>query len=365
LSIIVTNGVPKVDMPKMSGIEIKFLAPHYAHSVAGGPYTVVDTDGDGKGFVSFDGSYSHTHGVGAILVNYTWKEGSAILSQTPKPDLNLPVGKHSITLTVKDNGNSESTDLATVTVNPFGYPAVMTISPSNGTVAGGQVVTITGSGFNFTAVQTKVKFGLTELTGTALQFIDPFTIKLATPVAVVGTPVSVSVETPLAKSNAVTYTYVASSPIDFITGVLGTMDSPTSVRFGPDGKLYVGTLRGSLAKLTLDDSYTQVVSSTIAVVAEFRAILGIAFDPMQTSGNPDVYITSSQFYHGGSNSSSGTGINGNVKRVSGANLDVIVNIVTGLPVSDSDHGTYNILDESSKLSHQNCFAHKLLSSLRC
>lgn len=71
----------------------------------------------------------------------------------------------------------------------------------------------------------------------------------------------------------------------------------------------------------------------------FRAILGIAFNPLQTEGPSDVYITTSFFFHGGVTSSSGQSINGNIKKVSGANLDTIVDIVTGLPVSDHDHGT--------------------------
>jgi hypothetical protein len=67
--------------------------------------------------------------------------------------------------------------------------------------------------------------------------------------------------------------------------------------------------------------------------------LGLAFDPMDAGlTNPPVYITSSFYFHGESNSSSGEAINGKVHRVSGANLDIVENIITGLPVSDSDHG---------------------------
>ena len=81
----------------------------------------------------------------------------------------------------------------------------------------------------------------------------------------------------------------------------------------------------------------------ISTVANYRAILGIAFDPLDAgNANPPVYITSSYFFHGESKSSFGEAINGKVHKVSGANLDIVVNIITGLPVSDSDHGTHTI-----------------------
>jgi hypothetical protein len=48
---------------------------------------------------------------------------------------------------------------------------------------------------------------------------------------------------------------------------------------------------------------------------------------MQTGGYSDAFITTSFFFHGKNTSSS-------------ANLDVITDIVTGLPVSDHDHGTF-------------------------
>jgi hypothetical protein len=251
------------------------------------------------------------------------------------------VGEHVVTLTVKDNEDNEATDSTTITVNPFGFPAISNITPASGAIAGGQVVTIKGSGFTYAPALTKVKFGLIELTGSSITIVDQFTIRVRSPSAVIGSPVSVTVQTPLATSNAETYTYLASSPIAFNTDVLTTdIAAPTSAAFGTDGKLYVGTLYGYLARLTLDDTFTKVTSSVIAQVAPFRAILGIAFNPMQTEGLSDVYITTSFFFHGESKSSSGQSINGNVKKVSGANLDVIVDIVTGLPVSDHDHGKF-------------------------
>ena len=66
--------------------------------------------------------------------------------------------------------------------------------------------------------------------------------------------------------------------------------------------------------------------------------MGIAFDPTDTKEDPDVYFTASKFFHKGNLSSSGTTINGRIRRASGPLLETVINIVTGLPVSDLDHG---------------------------
>jgi glucose/arabinose dehydrogenase len=64
---------------------------------------------------------------------------------------------------------------------------------------------------------------------------------------------------------------------------------------------------------------------------------------MDTKAFPDVYFTSSFFFHKGNKSSSGTTINGRIRRASGPNLEDIVDIITGLPISDLDHGLNNIV----------------------
>lgn len=61
LSMLFTDSVPKANQPKISGIEIKRLAPHLAHAVAGGPYFSTDSDGDGFEAVAVDAYQSHTY----------------------------------------------------------------------------------------------------------------------------------------------------------------------------------------------------------------------------------------------------------------------------------------------------------------
>ena len=46
--------------PKVSGIEVIKLKPHLAHAVAGGPYSAIDSNGDGFETIAVDGGLSHT-----------------------------------------------------------------------------------------------------------------------------------------------------------------------------------------------------------------------------------------------------------------------------------------------------------------
>lgn len=323
----------------ISAIEIKLLAPHLAHAVSNGPYSAVDIGDSGAAVVSVDGRFSHTHGVGLFLTKWIWKEGANILATEATTSFTLPVGVHDVALTVVDSGNNAHTDMTTITVLSSGYPDITGISPSSGSIVGSDQITITGSGFTYPAKQTIVHFGNVDLSGNAIQVINATTIQVLSPAFTVGAPVEVSVKTPRGTSTAVPFTYVAASPIAFLSAKLTDFESPTAAVFGPDGKLYVGSLYGKLAKLTLNDDFTAVTSQVISMVANYRAILEIAFDPMDAGAdNPPVYCTSSYFFHRDSNSSSGNSINGKVHKVSGGNLDNVVDVITGLPVADHDHG---------------------------
>lgn len=344
LSISIANVVPKIDQGKLSGIEVKQLGLHLAHAVANGPYKVVDLDGDGYGEIVVDGGLSHTHGVGLVLNQWIWKEGPTVIGTGESTSISLPVGEHNVALTVIDDGSNDSTDLTTITVLPFGYPATVSLSPETGSIAGGNLVTVIGSGFTYSAAETVVHFGLIDLTGSQITIVDQFTIELLAPPNVVGVPVSVTVETPLAESNDIKYTYVAGVPIQFNSEIFTTIESPTVVKFGPDRRLYVGSINGKLARITLNDDYTEVVDTVIQTVAQYRTIIGLTFDPLDSSDFPAVYITTSFFFHGEEKSSSFQSINGNVLKITGPSLDdPPVAIVTGLPVSDHDHGVTGCL----------------------
>lgn len=272
-----------------------------------------------------------------VLVEYTWKTGSTILGTGVTTNLTLPVGDHTVTLTVLDSGGNQSTEATTITVLSGEYPSVSRLSPDNGPVAGGTEVTITGSGFTSLASETTVMFGQNAVTGSAIEIENDNTIQVTAPASSEAIPVDVSVKTGVGMSNKKQYTYVGTSKIEFEEKYLKRFEKPTVVRFGPNGKLYVGNTKGQIGVFTVDENLN-MNEQVISTVSQWRPICGIAFDPLDTSSNPDVYFTNSYFYHGEENSSSGDAINGKISKASGANLDSVVDIIVGLPVSDHDHG---------------------------
>ena len=336
LTIEALDNDPRVDSPKLSAIEVRFIGQHYAHAITGGPYSVVDSNGDGVAAVLVDGKESHTHGPGESLIRFAWKQGSKVIGNGESTTLSLPIGEHLISLTVTDTSGDENTDTTTVTVLPETFPEIVSISPTKGSITGGTLVTITGSGFMST---TFVKIGLNQLSRQEIKVVSANIITLIAPKSALSLPVPISVTTPVGESNIKLFQYLSSIPVQFTETKLTNFESPTAIAFGPDSKLYVGSYNGMLAKYTLNDRFDTVLSSVVTTVERYRGILGITFDPLDNADtkNPTVYVTTSDIYQDEAQNSFGDAINGKVLAVSGANLDVVTEIVTGLPVSSADH----------------------------
>lgn len=195
-------------------------------AVASGPYTGVDFDSSGFALVPVDGGASHTHAPGLILIDWSWYEGTTLLSSGETTELLLPVGEHMVTLRVTDDGGNESAETTIVTVLPQGFPVITSLSPMAGDVAGGTNLTISGFGFNFTEEETVVHFGYNDLTGPSeISVVDANTIVvLSVPSESLGIPVSVTVSTPIGQpSNEATYTYINGVIIDWSRGLLYQM----------------------------------------------------------------------------------------------------------------------------------------------
>lgn len=343
---IVSDGVLTIEFismkenPKVSAIEVEALGSakaHQAHAVPGGPYFETDTDDNGVASVLVDGTFSHTHGPDAELISWKWIIDGEVVGTSEIDALQLPVGTYNLTLEVIDSDSDVSRDFTTVTVRSSVFPDIESLTPNSGNVAGGGVVSISGSGFTASASDTTVYFGSVAVSGSSITVVDYSTIEVVVPSAASGV-VQVRVETPVGGSNTVTYTYIDGMPIAFSNGtVLAGVYGPTCISCGPDGNLYVGTQTGSIIKLVLNEKYEVVSDFTSYAVAAsdsaFRSILGITFDPMDTSPNPAVYVSHSTLFHGKLES-----YNGKVSEVSGPKLETYRDIVTGLPVSDLDHG---------------------------
>ena len=271
--------------------------------------------------------------------------------------LSFPVGVHDLTLTVTDSTGDVASDVTTVTIRPFGYPDVESLTPDSGEFASGQEVIITGSGFNSVSF---VSFGGIQLNGGDIQVINQNTIKVfVAPLGTTSGAVPVSVTTNLGESNAVGYTYFDGVPVSFSKGTIKTgVFGPTTLAFDQKGRLYVGTQGGDIIRFTLDDNFNVINEFTSSIVSQseppYRTILGIAFDPTGTLSfsfldnylscsctltiththcfaeenieEPTVYVSSNFLFHGLIES-----FNGKINAVSGANLDKIENIITVRP----------------------------------
>lgn len=334
--------------PTISAIKVEALGPHLAHSVTGGPYSAVDVDDNNSEVITVDATEAHTHAPGASLISYVWTEGATELANTNQPvaTFTLTVGEHIVNLRVEDDQGNVSDEVTTISVLPKGFPVVSAAAPNSGQVEGNTLVTISGSGLDHPASSITVTFGTETVPTSNVFVVDDSTLQVLSPPYTVAIPVDVTVTTPIGTSNSVKFTYISGNvEIAFSTGdVLAGIPGPTAVAFGPNGKLYVGTQGGAIYALTLDESYNVVtqVQSDVVVTSNpayfYRAILGITVDPFDTREHPDVYVSHSYLFHGSTESFKGDAINGKVSKVSGALLDTYEDVVTGLPVSDHDHG---------------------------
>jgi IPT/TIG domain len=304
----------------------------------GGPYAAVAED-DGFATVAVDGTQSHTHQPEATLSTFTWKEGSVVLGEGSIASLKLAVGSHDVTLKVTDSEGNESITGTVVNVLPNGFPDISQITPSKGKLEGGEKVVIYGKGFK---TVNGIHFGDKYISKTDISITSDSEIMLVVPPNKFAVPVEVAVESAMGESNAELFTYeVNGVSISFSVEQLLATDNPTVVAFGPDSKLYIGSSDGVITKCTLDDTYTKILSKVTAEVAPGRFILGLTFDPTETvesNPNPSVYFTHSQMFHGEWRNSVGGAVNGKVSMATGAELDEVTDVVTGLPVSDHDHG---------------------------
>lgn len=88
---------------------------------AGADRTVTDSDNSGAEAVALNGAASSDPDGGGIVA-YEWREGSTLLGTTVGISPVLPVGTHTLTLTVTDDEGATASDTVQVTVNPFVAP---------------------------------------------------------------------------------------------------------------------------------------------------------------------------------------------------------------------------------------------------
>src|SRR6266487_3153940 len=113
----------------------------------------------------------------------------------------------------------------------------------------------------------------------------------------------------------------------------------TSLAWGPDNKLYAGTLDGQILRFTVGSGGTLSTPQVFTTVndnnAQTEFIIGLEFDPASTASNPILWVTHSAASDLTQNAAPDW--TGKLSRVSGSNLSTYQDYVVGLPRSVRDH----------------------------
>jgi glucose/arabinose dehydrogenase len=222
-------------------------------------------------------------------------------------------------------------------------PFINGLSQTSGSQLGGETITIKGVAFfeGDASNQVKVHWGSTILTKPNIQ-VKQGAITFVAP-AGSGT-VQVKVETPKGISDAISYTYTNTNvPVTFATPkIVGTPFAPTQGEWGPDGRLYVGSINGQIYIYTFDDNYNVTATQVVETIAglDNKNILGIAFNPGASPSDPvKIYVAHSLLFANGGGAFTGTSpYSGQVSVLQGPNFSTLQPLITGLPVSNHDHG---------------------------
>jgi glucose/arabinose dehydrogenase/mono/diheme cytochrome c family protein len=112
----------------------------------------------------------------------------------------------------------------------------------------------------------------------------------------------------------------------------------TCVMVGPDHRLYAGADDGRIFRYTIAADGTlelpQVITSLQDAQGSPRLLVGICFDPASTPTNPIIWAT-----HGFYAFHDAPDFSGKISRLSGRDLEIVQDVVVGLPRSIRDHTT--------------------------
>lgn len=116
------------------------------------------------------------------------------------------------------------------------------------------------------------------------------------------------------------------------------LQSPTSIAFGPDGRLYALQLNGRLHIFTLGADRKPVATQVVTTLSNDPtgtswACLGLSFDPLSTPDSVRVFISRTRVYQPASVGA----FLGRLTKLTGPAFNQPVDVITGLPVSRMDH----------------------------
>jgi N-acetylneuraminic acid mutarotase/glucose/arabinose dehydrogenase len=238
-----------------------------------------------------------------------------------------------------NGGSAQLLDKTTTVHDQTNLKPFINAMPLQGVSAGGELITIEGLGF-FPANAVVVNWGNQPLTSPVIS-VTPTAITLMTPGGT-GT-VSVTVQTPNGVSNPVSFAYQSGGgvPIAFSSQALANPAAPTQAAWGPDGRLYVASLTGEIHAYTFDGNYAITATQVIGAIAGVSNphILGIAFNPFDPPSPIRIYVAHSLlFANGGACFTGASPYSGQVSVLVGPTFGTVQPLITGLPVSNHDHG---------------------------
>ena len=117
---------------------------------------------------------------------------------------------------------------------------------------------------------------------------------------------------------------------------------PTAMDWGPDQKLYVADVFGSIHIFTLDLQNKavlnqQTIDTLISANGETRLTLGLEIDPSSTAQNIILWLA-----HADGSQNNGDENSAKISRLSGAGLTTLEDRITGLPRAIANHSVNNI-----------------------
>jgi hypothetical protein len=125
-------------------------------------------------------------------------------------------------------------------------------------------------------------------------------------------------------------------PVDF-ERFSASVNDPSALAFAPDGRLYVGTVTGTLHALRFDYENKALVEDRVIETLANRLLLGLTVDPASTADNVILWAGHSDVSQG-----SGEANSGMVSRLSGPDLAQREDVVIGLPRAIANHSTNNL-----------------------
>ena len=115
-----------------------------------------------------------------------------------------------------------------------------------------------------------------------------------------------------------------------------SVPNPTSMAWGPDNRLYVTELFGTMHALTFNQN-KQVIADEVITTLGSRLTLGITVDPLSTPTDVVLWVS-----HSSPSLDNGAPNSGIISRLSGIGFTVRQDVITGLPRAIANHATNSL-----------------------